>query len=245
MVSPDILGVAAGAGFGAALAILLGWSAAGVQLCAFLTGLAAVLATTAIGLWRAGGGTLALVLAGIIVGTVFSAAISLVKYLADPHNTLPAITFWLMGSLASVTAAELAMAALPMLAGLAMLTLLRWRLNLLSFGDDEARALGVDVTRTRAVVIVAATLMTAASVAISGVIGLVGLIVPHLARLLVGPNYRVLLPTCTVLGAALLLAVDDCARVLAAGEVPLGILTSLIGAPFFLALLSNGRKGWV
>lgn len=246
MVSPDILGVAAGSGFGAALAILLGFSGLGIQASAFAFGLAAVAATYGIGVWRGrhGDGVLVMVLAGIIVGTVFSAGVSLVKYVADPANTLPAITFWLMGSLASVTPRDLWLAAFPILSGLVLLTLLRWRLNVLSFGDEEARALGIDVTRIRLAVIVAATLMTAASVAMAGVVGLVGLIVPHLARMLVGPNYRVLLPTCTLLGAGFLLAVDDLARSLAAGEIPLGILTSLIGAPFFLALLFNTKKGW-
>jgi iron complex transport system permease protein len=246
MVSPDILGVAAGAGFGAALAILAGMSGLGIQAAAFVGGLIAVTATYAIGSWRGsqGDGVLVMVLAGIIVGTVFSAGISLTKYVADPANTLPAITFWLMGSLASVTSRDLCLVALPILSGLCLLNLLRWRLNLLSFGDDEARALGVDVRKIRLAVIVAATLMTASSVAISGVIGLVGLVVPHLARMLVGPNYRILLPTCALLGAGFLLAVDDLARSLAAGEIPLGILTSLLGAPFFLALLFNIRKGW-
>ena len=246
MVSPDILGVAAGAGFGAALAILLGGGGATVQLAAFVGGLGAVAATSAIGLWRRqGGGILVMILAGIIVGTVFSAGISLVKVAADPNNTLPAITFWLMGSLASVLPGDLRIAALPMILGLAVLVVLRWRLNVLSFGDEEARALGVDAPRTRMVVVVAATLATAASVAVSGIIGLVGLIVPHLARLLVGPNYRALMPACLLLGAAFLLAVDNLARAVTPGEVPLGILTSLIGAPFFLALLFNLRKAWV
>lgn len=244
MVSPDLLGVAAGAGFGAALGILSGMGGGGVQFCAFGGGLVAVAATYGIGAGDRSGGVLTLVLAGIIVGTVASAGIAFTKYVADPHNTLPAITFWLMGSLASVSLRDLGLAALPMAAGLLPLLGLRWRLNLLTFGDEEARALGVDVIRLRAIVIVAATLMTASAVALAGIIGLVGLIVPHLARLLVGPDYRVLLPTSTVLGAAFLLVVDDLARVLTAGEVPLGILTSLVGAPVFLILLRNGAKGW-
>jgi len=246
MVSPDILGVAAGAGLGAALAILFGLDGPAIQALAFVGGLAAVAVSYAIGCWRAGAAdaTLILVLAGIIVGTVCTAGLSLVKYLADPANTLPAITFWLMGSLAAVSGRDLTLAAPALGLGLAVLLLLRWRLNLLAFGDEEARALGVDVGRTRLAVIVAATLMTAAAVALSGVIGLVGLVVPHLARSVVGPNYRLLLPFCTVLGGAFLLLVDDAARSLAPGEIPLGILTSLIGAPFFLALLTHARKGW-
>lgn len=246
MVSPDILGAATGAGFGAAMAILWGLGGVGVQTMAFAFGLLAVLVTYVIGTRQAlgGGVILVMVLAGMIVHTVFSAGISLTKYVADPANTLPAITFWLMGSLASVTSRDLSLAAIPIFSGLAVLLLLRWRLNLLCFGDEEARALGADVQRIRVVAIVAATLMTAAAVAISGVIGLVGLVVPHLARMLVGPNYVVLLPASAVIGAGFLLLVDDVARSISVSEIPLGILTSLIGAPFFLGLLVRVRKGW-
>jgi iron complex transport system permease protein len=199
-----------------------------------------------IALWQrqGGDGALLMILVGIIVGTVFQALVSMVKVAADPTNTLPAITFWLMGGLAAVTGHDLWVAAVPMASGLAALTLLRWRLNVLSFGDDEARALGIDVDRTRLAVIVAATVVTAAAVAVAGVIGLVGLVVPHLARMLVGPNYKILLPTCTILGAGFLLAVDDLARTLFSGEIPLGILTSLLGAPVFLLLLVKTGKGW-
>ncbi|MCW2319136.1 iron complex transport system permease protein [Rhodoblastus acidophilus] len=246
LVSPDILGVAQGAGFGAALALLFGWSGIALQAMSFACGLAAV--TLAYGLSRRqglGGATLlVMVLSGMIVGTLFSAGVALIKVVSDPVNTLPAITFWLMGSLGSVSSRDLAWIAVPVLVGVTALMLLRWRLNALCFGDDEARTLGVNVSRLRLIVIVAATLMTAACVSISGVIGLVGLIVPHLARLIVGPNYRALLPASALLGAGFLLAVDDFARVLSASEVPLGILTSLLGAPFFLMLLSNVRKGW-
>lgn len=246
MVSPDMLGVAAGAGFGAAVAILFGFGAAGIQLIAFAGGLLAMAASYLALAWRGGRGDsiLVLVLAGIMIGKVFDALISLVKYLADPVNTLPAITFWLMGSLASVSMRDLSVAAPPILAALTVLILLRWRLNVMAFGDEEARTLGVDVGRTRLTVVLCATLMTASAVAISGTIVLVGLVVPHLGRMLVGPDYRVLLPTCTVLGALFLLVVDDLARGLAGGEIPLGILTSLIGAPVFFALLLNTRKGW-
>lgn len=179
----------------------------------------------------------------IVVGAVFSSGIALAKFVADPTNTLPAITFWLMGSLAALGMRDVALAAGPVLAGLAVLLLLRWRLNILSFGDEEARALGVDAGRIRLAVVVAATLATAASVAVGGVIGLVGLIVPHLARRLVGANHSLLLPASALLGAAFLLAVDDLARGLVAGEIPLGILTSLIGAPFLAALVAGPRVG--
>ena len=250
MVSPDILGVAAGAAVGAALALLWGAGAIALHAAAVGGGWVAVGATAVIAWWQSGprrqggDGALLMILAGIIVGTVFSALVSMVKVAADPTNTLPAITFWLMGGLAAVTAHDLWVAAVPMAGGLAVLSMLRWRLNILSFGDDEARALGVDVTRTRLAVIVAATVMTAAAVAIAGVIGLVGLVVPHLGRMVVGPNYKILFPTCTLMGAGFLLAVDDLARTLFAGEIPLGILTSLLGAPVFLLLLVKTGKGW-
>lgn len=246
MVSPGILGVSAGASFGAALAILLGYGMAGIQVFAFAGGLLAVGASAAIGagLGRHGDPLLVMVLAGIIVGTLFTAFVSLVKFVADPYNTLPTITFWLMGSLDTVEMADLALAAWPILLGGAVLQALGWTLNVLCFGDEEARALGLETTRLRLLVIVCATLVTAAAVAISGIIGLVGLIVPHLARMLVGPDHRLLLPVAAALGAGFLLLVDDLARSLFAVEVPLGILTSVIGAPFFLYLLGRSRRGW-
>lgn len=246
MVSPGILGVSAGASLGAAVAILLGWSMAGIQAGAFASGLLAVGITWAIGasFARRGDPVLLMVLAGIIVGTLFTAFVSLTKFVADPNNTLPTITFWLMGSLASVTADDLALAALPVLGGMFLLLAMGWTLNVLSFGDEEARALGLATGRLRFLVIVGATLVTAGAVAISGIIGLVGLIVPHVARLLVGPDHRRLLPVSALLGATFLLAVDDLARALFAVEIPLGIVTSVIGAPFFLYLLQRSRQAW-
>ena len=169
---------------------------------------------------------------------------SIVKYVADPYNTLPAITFWLMGGLAAVEMSDLHAVSAPILAGMALLFALRWNLNVLSFGDEEARALGIRTGVTRFAIIVCATLMTAAAVSISGIIALVGLVVPHLARLLVGPDFRRLMPVSIVLGAMFLLAVDDLARLLLSVEIPLGIATSIIGTPFFLYLLLNTRKGW-
>lgn len=246
MVSPDILGVTAGAGLGAALAILWSFDTLGIQAMAFAFALAAVAATCLIGLWRGrrGEADLVMILAGVIVGTVFASLISLIKFVADPNNTLPAITFWLMGSLAAVRADEVAVAALPIGAGLGGLMLLRWHLNVLSFGDEEARALGLNVRTIRLLVIGCATLVTASAVAIGGVVGLVGLVAPYLGRLLVGPDHRVLLPACVLLGAVYLLAVDDLARSLLPAETPLGILTSLIGAPVFLVLLLRSRRAW-
>lgn len=246
MVSPDILGVSAGASLGAATAILLGCGMAGIQGMAFAGGLAAVTATWAIGarLGRQGDAVLVMVLAGIIIGTLFAAFVSVVKFVADPNNALPTITYWLMGSLASAKLGDLGIVAIPILLGMTVLSGMGWVLNVLCFGDEEARALGLETGRLRLIVIVCATLITAAAVAVSGIIGLVGLIVPHLARMLVGPDHRILLPVSALLGAGFLLAVDDLARSLFEVELPLGIVTAIIGAPIFLYLLNRSRRGW-
>ncbi|WP_244479570.1 iron ABC transporter permease [Methylobacterium sp. Leaf111] len=245
LVSPDILGVSAGASLGAVLGIFLSLPVAAIQGLAFGGGLAAVAAVYAVGAAvRGQDPVLTLVLAGVAIGAVLGSAIALLKVLADPYNQLPAITYWLLGSLASVTSGDVG-AILPAIGlGLAPLVLLRWRMNLMSLGEEEARALGIETWVLRPVLIAAATLVTAASVSVTGVIGWIGLLVPHVARLLVGPDFRHLLPASLVLGAGYLLAVDLVARTIAPIEVPLGILTALIGAPFFLWLLASGRRGW-
>jgi iron complex transport system permease protein len=170
--------------------------------------------------------------------------VSLLKVLADPYDQLPAITFWLLGSLAAVKLEDLATTLPVTVLGLIPLVLLRWRINVLSLGDEEAKALGIEAGRLRIVVVVAATLMTASVVSIAGIIGWVGLIMPHMARMLVGPNFDRLLPAAMILGAAYLLVVDTMARSIAAVETPLGILTAFVGAPVFLWLLARGRHGW-
>jgi iron complex transport system permease protein len=246
MVSPDLLGASAGAGFGVALGVLLGLSVMAVQLLAFSMGLLAVFITVTISL-RVGRGqdmVLIMVLAGILVGSVFMAFIATIKYMADPYEKLPVITFWLMGGLSAVNAKDVAMVAMPVAVGLVPLVLLRWKLNVLSLGDEEARALGVDSTRIRLAAIVCATMMTAVAVSISGMIGWVGLVVPHLARLAIGPNYKSLLPASALLGALYLLLIDDFVRCIASVELPLGVLTALVGAPFFILLLMRLKKGW-
>lgn len=245
LVSPDILGVSTGAGLGAVLGIFLSLPVAGIQLSAFAVGLATVGVVYAIASVVHGREpVLVLVLAGVVVGSLAGAAISLLKILADPYDQLPAIVFWLLGSLAAIRRAEV-WAALPLvLAGLVPLVLLRWRINVLSLGDEEAKALGVEAGRLRLAVVVAATLMTASVVAISGVIGWVGLVIPHIARMAVGPSFDRLLPTAMLLGASYLVTVDTVARTMAGIEVPIGILTAMIGAPFFLYLLARGREGW-
>lgn len=244
LVSPDILGVGAGASFGACLAILLWNSYLVIQFMAFTFGLLAMFTAISMSKVSKGTGTLVFVLSGIIVGSIFTALTSLVKYVADPYDQLPAIVFWLMGSLGTVRYVDLIWIILPMFIGTLLLFLLRWRINVLSLGDEEAKALGMNVEKMRLVVIVCATLVTSAAVSISGVIGWVGLVVPHISRMIVGPNYSRLLPMSMVIGASFMLLVDDLSRTIAATEIPLGILTSLVGAPLFAYLITKGRTGW-
>lgn len=245
LVSPDILGVSSGAAVGAVLGIFLSLNVILIQSLAFAFGLGAVaLVYFVSNTVRGHDPLLVLVLSGVVVGSLLGACVALMKYLADPYNQLPAITFWLLGSLASASPSD-AWSALPlMLVGLIPMWLLRWRINLLSLDDEEARALGVETGRIRLVVIAAATLMTSAAVAISGVIGWIGLVIPHFARLLVGPDFSRLLPTSILLGAGFLLAVDTLARTVARIEIPLGVLTAFIGTPLFLWQLATARKGW-
>lgn len=246
LVSPDILGVSSGAGLGAVLAIFLALPAMLIQLASFVGGLLAVAIVYSIAraVRSVHEEVLVLVLAGVIVGALFGAGVSLLTYLADPYDQLPAITFWLLGSLASARPEDLWAAVPSLLFGLIPLVLLRWRVNLLSLGEEEARALGVDTTRLRAVLIAAATLMSAAAVSLAGIVGWVGLVIPHIARLIVGPNYDRLLPAAMLLGAAYLLLVDTLARGIAQVEIPLGVLNALVGAPFFLWLLARSRRSW-
>ena len=243
LVSPAILGVSAGAGFGAAVALWFALPWFGVQSLAFAGGLFAVFCTLSIGRALGSASLTALVLGGVVVSALFEALISLLKFAADPVNKLPAITFWLLGGLAKAGPNDVLVAALPIVLGMATLFLVRWQVNVLALGDDEARALGVDARRVRMLVIVATTLMTAAAVSISGIVGWVGLLIPHIARMIVGPRFDVLMPVAFLLGAGYLLAVDDVVRMLEM-EVPLGIVTALIGAPFFVYLLIRARRTW-
>ncbi|MCL6528170.1 MAG: iron ABC transporter permease [Thermaceae bacterium] len=243
LVAPDILGAAAGAGFGASLAILLSLPILLIQGLAFAGGLLAVgLVYFMAQAVRRRDPVLVLVLTGVAVGTLFSSGTSLIKVLADPSVQLPSITFWLMGGLNGVTSKELPLLTGLVGLGLIPLILLRWRINLLSLPDEEAASLGVHVGRLRLVLIVAATLMTSAAVAVTGIIGWVGLVVPHAARLLVGPELSRLLPVAMVLGGLFLLVADTLARTAALIEIPLGILTAAVGVPVFLVLLMRGGR---
>lgn len=245
LVSPDILGVSAGASLGAILGIFFSMPVLAIQGFAFVGGLAAVLAVYLVGsAVRNHDPILVLVLAGVAIGTLLGAGISLLKVLADPYNQLPAITYWLLGSLASITRGDLLSTLPAMLLGLLPLYLLRWRMNLMALGEEEARALGVETRKFRAVFVAAATLMTAAAVSITGIVGWIGLLIPHIARMLVGPEFSRLLPASLLLGGGYLVLVDMLARSMTATEIPLGILTALLGAPFFLWLLATARRGW-
>ncbi len=243
LVSPDILGVSAGAGVGAVIGIFFGQSMIYIQLAAFIGGLIAVALVCFIArLARQHDPILSLVLVGVAISALCGSAISLMKILADPYTQLPSITFWLLGGLSSITQEDLISVLPLMVIGLTPLLLLRWRMNLLSLSDEEAKSLGINVSLIRAIFIISATLITASAVSIAGIIGWIGLIVPHITRMIVGANFRYQLPASMVIGAIMLLITDTLARTIASIELPLGILTSAVGAPFFLAILLQTRR---
>jgi ABC-type fe3+-siderophore transport system, permease component len=245
MVSPDILGASTGASFGAALALLLSLGHLPVQGAAFVGGLAAVFITytAARSIGRGTNQVLLLVLCGLIVSALFQAMVSTVKYTADPDSKLPEITYWLMGSIAKVTWNDLTVFSVPFILGVVPLLALRWRFNILAFGDEEAQSLGVSVAALRLICIVCATLLTASCVAISGVIGWVGLIMPHVVRFISGPDNRIVVPLSVIMGGTFLILVDTACRMALASEIPLGILTSIIGAPLFFIILLRTQRG--
>lgn len=240
MAAPDILGASSGACFGAALAIMTGQSAVMITVFAFLASLLSVALVYLVGNHTRGNRVVNLLLAGIMVGSLFSACTSYIKLVADPTNQLPQITYWLMGSLSGTRMGTVKFAAVCMAVGLVPLLLLRWRMNLLTLSPDEARAMGVHTDRLRLAVILSSTVLTAAAVSVSGMIGWVGLVIPHLSRRIVGSDCRRLMPMSCLFGAAFLLLVDDMARCLTATEIPIGILTAFVGAPFFIYLMVRG-----
>ena len=242
MVSPDILGASTGAGFGAAVAILLGAGYFGISAAAFCCGLLAVAAAWRVSRRSKADQAVALILAGMMISSLFSAGTSFVKLVADTQQQLPAITYWLMGSLSSIKDKDVVFLAIPVALGMIPLFFLRWRMNLLTVGEEEAQSMGVNTRRLRGAVIVCATLLTSASVAVSGMIGWVGLAIPHFCRMLFGYDYRRLIPAGALFGAAFLLAVDDISRLVTTGELPLGILTAFVGAPLFLYLIATGGR---
>lgn len=244
LVSPGLLGVLAGASFGSAVGMLLAGSWFVVQLSAFSFGLIAVLAAVAMSALQRGDRLLMLILGGIISGALFTSLLSVVKYLADPYEQLPAIVYWLMGGLSAVDRITVLSAGTMIMAGIVVALLLSSYLNVLSMGDEEARSLGVNVALLRLIFIVLATVISALTVVMGGIIGWVGLLIPHIARMIVGPDNRILLPAAALIGAIYLLAADNIARLLFRVEIPIGILTSLVGIPFFAFILRKARKGW-
>jgi iron complex transport system permease protein len=245
LVSPDILGASTGAALGAVVGIYFSLGVVAIEALAFAGGIAAVAAVYAIGsAVQARDPILVLVLTGVVIGALLGSGVGLVKYLADPYNQLPAMTFWLLGSLAATNAGDLLPLFGPIAIGTLVLFALRWRMNVMSLPEEEARALGVPTGVLRAAIVAAATLVTSASVAAGGVIGWVGLVVPHLARSLVGPDFSRLIPTAAILGGGFLLVIDTVARTAAPIEIPLGILTAFIGTPFFIWLLTSVHRTW-
>ena len=240
MVSPGVLGASNGAGCGAAIAIVMGLSYYSISLMAFLFGLGAVFLAYGISRVSRINPVLAMILAGMLISSLFGSITSFVKLIADTQSQLPAITYWLMGSLVSIQPKDVQFAILPILIGMVPLFLLRWRINLLTVGEEEALSMGIDTAKLRFVVIVCATLLTSVSVAISGVVGWIGLVIPHFCRMLFGYDYRRLIPTNALFGATFLIVVDNVARMATTAEIPIGILTSFIGAPIFVYLILTG-----
>ncbi|MBE6509864.1 MAG: iron ABC transporter permease [Methanobrevibacter millerae] len=244
LVSSDLLGVSNGAGFGAALAILLSGSSVVIQVFAFVFGIISVSITYLISKAYKAGGILILVLSGVAISAFFNSLISGIKFIADPEDKLPEIVYWLMGSLASVTMDEIIMIIIPLFIGFIILYLLRWQMNILAMGDEEAQSLGLNPSRVRLIIIAACTLLTSAAVSISGIIGWIGMIIPHMARMIVGPDNKILLPASLSLGASFLLLIDNISRAIISIEIPIGILTAVIGVPIFLYLLRRGYSEW-
>lgn len=245
LVSPGILGVSSGAGFGASVAILIFGATAVVYPFALGFGILAVFLSYLIGRTYNTAPTIMLVLGGVIVSSIFSALISFAKYVADPYEQLPSIVFWMMGSLANAGYRDIMTAGPIIIAGSLGLYLIRWRINVLSMGDKEARTLGINTRTAKGTIVIGATLATAGAVCVSGTIGWVGLIIPHIGRMLIGNDNRILIPVSFSLGACFLMIVDNMSRVITGSEIPLGILTSLIGGPFFIYLLKKTKaKGW-
>ena len=240
MAAPDILGASSGAAFGAALAIFFSLGKSMIVVMAFISSILTVAAVIYTGNHARGKRVLGLILSGIMISSLVSSGTSFIKMVADPEDQLPAITYWLMGSLNGTNSKDVMMAFFPMFIGLIPLYFLSWRINLLTLGDEEAHTMGINVKKLRIVLILCATLVTAASVAVSGVIGWIGLVVPHLCRRLVGNNYKKLMPAAMLFGALFLLIVDDVSRNFLTSEIPIGILTSFIGAPFFVYLITRG-----
>lgn len=244
LVSSHVLGVSYGAGFGAALGILLSENPLLIQALAVLFGIIAIGLTYRIGHSKKGIQLYMLVLAGVVVGALFQALISLIQYVADPEEKLPSIVYWLMGSLGGTSLSDLKLGVPLIGIGILMIWCIRWHLNVLSLSEEEAHSMGVNLKLLRGMIIVATTIITAVAVSLSGIIGFVGLVIPHFARMMVGHEHRVLIPATILLGGIYLLVIDTMARSVTAAEIPLSVLTAIIGAPFFALLLRRTGGRW-
>ncbi len=244
LVSPHVLGVSSGAGFGAALGILLFNNTFFIQTMALCFGIAAVIVTYLISKQKRNTTLFMLVLSGVIASAFFTALISLTKYVADPDDKLPEIVYWLMGSLNGISITDMLM-GIPLISmGIIIILLMRWKTNILSLSEEEARSLGIDVVKSRLILIGASTIITAASVSLCGIVGWIGLVIPHVGRMIIGNDHKVLIPANIFLGAFYLLLIDNMARMLTSSEIPLSILTAIIGAPFFAYLLRKTGGRW-
>ncbi len=239
LVSPDILGVSSGASVGASIAILTGQSLIATQITAFIFGLCTVFISYTISCKSKLNQTVSLILCGTMIGSVCTSIVSMIKYTADPSDSLPSITFWLMGSLSKVQGHGIILSLIPISIGISILFIARWKLNILMLDDEEARSLGINPTKWKLIIIFASTLLTSSSVCLGGLIGWVGLMIPHIARFLFGSNYRYLLPSSMILGSLFLLVIDTFIRTVFQSEVPIGVFTAIIGAPFFIYLITT------
>lgn len=242
LVSPDILGVSAGASMGAALSIFLGFPYWYTQIFAFVFGSLAVAFSYVISRKSTYSHTMSLVLTGTMVGSLCNAVVTMIKYISDPNDMLQQITFWLMGSLTKVDMDGVALSAVPMLIGMTVIFLLRWRLNLLVLNDEEAQSLGINTKKYRLIFIAASTMLSAASICLGGLIGWVGLMIPHICRSIFGSDYGRLIPACMLMGGCYLLLMDDLARSIMTMELPIGMVTSIMGAPFFISLILRRKE---
>lgn len=237
LATPDTLGVATGASFGATLGIMLGFGSLGIQSCAFIAGVACVALVYFISKVKGESSMIMIILSGMVISSLFEAMVSLIKYTADPQDTLPEITYWLMGSLSGVGFDELMLGSPFIIIGLIIIFMLRWKLNTLSLHEDEAKSLGVNVNVVRMLTIIASAMITASAVSLCGKIGWVGLLIPHVSRMIFGNNNKSIIPASIGLGAIFMVVIDTIARSAIASEIPISILTAVIGAPFFIILL--------
>lgn len=242
LVGPQILGISSGAAFGGCIAILVFSSLTAIMGMSFIGGLIAITAVYFLGRYQRQTSLLMLILAGVVISAFFAALVSLITYFADTNDTLPTIVFWLMGSLATATYVKLGVVVVPVVVGMTLLYLLRFRINVLSMGDEQAHAMGVAVEPLRWAILLCITFVVSASVAVSGTVGWVGLIMPHIGRMIVGDDHRVLLPVSAIIGAIYLLIVDTMARTLTSSEIPLSVITAVIGAPIFVWVMRRTQK---